>query len=166
MTQNNNVELWGFVWDVISGLSVAAWVVVPVLLRYVKPHWDQRTYARLTPSRKGAKVLRRLAKTVGKMRFWLRHDNEMIRSIRKKLFRLECEIMAEAFTYLAMHSDRDDERSSALRYLSQVEPEKMTYAEQIIKAVIEDRIASDEVVRVAKAALGELQSRRRMAQTS
>lgn len=156
-----NIELSKLMWEIIRDIALASWFATPVFIKYIKPWWQNRIYLNLTPSRQGAKQLRRLAKTLGRMRFWIKYDNEMGRRIGRSLFQAENDILTESFSYFAVHSENDEERCSALMYLSQLKgQEMMRYAEGTINAVLNDRCASDKVKNVALAALKELNVRR------
>ena len=164
---NLDIELLKLIWEIIRDIAAAGVVFIPVFIKYIKPWWQNRSYLSLTPSHQGAKQLRRLAKTLGQMRFWIKPDSVMGRRIGQSLFQAENEILTESFSYLALHSEKDEERCSALMFLSQLggkeKEEKeamMNYAEDIIRAVLNDRSTSDAVKKVANAALEELKARR------
>lgn len=87
----------------------------------------------------------------------------MSRNISCELSKVQHAILAESYSYLAIHSKKDKERCSGLRFLSQVEGEEwVNYAEGTIRGVISDRDASEEVISVAKAALKELEELQKM----
>jgi hypothetical protein len=117
----------------------------------------------MQPSRRAAKDLRRLAKCVGRIIFLLSYDErKMMKEINRELFKAENKIITESSAYLAMHSNKDRERISALLFLSQVEGRLIDYAKEITNAVICDKTASDKVRNVAEAALKELKEREKM----
>ncbi len=158
---NEKIAFLSLIWTIISSLAVGCWVVVPALIKYVKPWWQNRSYLSITPSRQGGRQLRHLAKTLGRMRFWIKYDSAMGRRIRHSLFQAENDILTESFSYLALHSENNMEQCSGLMFLSQLEgQEMMRYAENTINAVLNDRSTPDKVKKVAHAALEELNERK------
>jgi hypothetical protein len=154
------IRLLEFAWTIISSVAAGAWVVVPAFCKYVRPRLQEWRYARLKPSQQGARDLERLADSLGQMRFLLRSDSEIMRAIQEELYRTQQKILAEASCYTAIHSDDDEERCSALRFLSQVEGEEsVRRAIEIITIVARDRAASDEMRGVAQASVKELEER-------
>lgn len=161
----SNIEFLKLTWEIIRDIALAGWVLIPVFLKYIRPWWQNRSYLCLTPSRQGAKQLRHLAKTLGQMIFWIKPDSDMGRRIGQSLFQAENDILAESFSYLAIHSENDEERRSALMFLSQLEGEdRMRFAEVTIKSVLSDRSTPDKVRKFAIAALKELKERREIQQ--
>ena len=160
---NKKIALLTLFWTIICGLTALYWVIMPIFIKYVKPRLQQWHYTKLVPSQRGARRLRRLAKTVGQIIFWLSYsENEMMRSIGRELFKVERKIITESSVYLAIHSDNNKERWSSLLFLSQVDEEFIDYARDTVNRVEQELGNSDKIRNVAKAALEELNKRRKI----
>lgn len=154
------IALMSLIWKIISSFAVGCWVVVPVLIKYVKPRWQQWHYTKLVPSRRAARKLRRLTNVLGQIRFWLSYsENEMMRSIGRELFKVKRKITTESSAYLAVYSKNERERWSALLFLAQVDDAFIEYAMDIVNGVIQHRGNSDKIRDVAKMVMAELETR-------
>lgn len=120
---SESLGLLNFIWTVISGLAVAGWIAVPIIWKKLRPFWIGRP--RLKSSRRGAKDLKELVKFLGQVQEWLSSmQTELVTRIRHDLCKIEWNIWLEALSYIALHSNVDNQRCLALRNLSQVDDTK------------------------------------------
>jgi len=164
MLDETSIRLLELAWKVIAGACAAAWIIVPVFFKWVKPHWEEWRYRKLVPSQRGASGLVRLIKLLGKIQDQLSYtQNEIVAKIRHDLGQVEWNVWTEALPYAAIYSSKEKERCSALRNLSQVSGlESIKRASTIIKGIVVNPGTSKNVRRVAEAALKELEERQKM----
>lgn len=155
-----SIEFLKLLWIIVCNLAVLAWITVPAFLKFVWPRWRMRRSGRFAPKWSGTKI-RRFGWLLGKVQDDLGSARDaMATKIRRELTKVEWGIWTEALPYAEIYSNKDDERCLAIRNLSQVESiESIEHAKRIIQGIVTNPSTSNNVRRVAKAALEELKNR-------
>jgi hypothetical protein len=152
-----SIDAYSLAWEITRDIIIGLWVLVAAMWIWL----EERRYIKLIPSRRGADDLRRIVDDLAKIQFRLRYNSPMMANIRRELFKVECKIMLEANSFLAIHATNVEQRRSALLFLSQAEGEDaMKIAEDTISAVLNDRTVLDIERKIAKVALDELKKRK------
>ncbi|MCK5601055.1 hypothetical protein KAR91_04245 [Candidatus Pacearchaeota archaeon] len=160
-----DISFYNLVWKIIAGIFAAAWVSTPVLWsKVIKPFLEKWRYFRLRASRDVAGELNRLACNLGEFGNRLALiENELCQKTRRDLHKIELRIWYEALSYVAVYSNDDEERCSALRKLSQVETDgSILSAIDVVQGIASNDGTSQPVKDVALAALKELAGRQEL----
>ncbi len=105
MSNQETIALLGLIWTIISSIAAAAWVVVPVFLKWVKPRWEEWRCRRLVPSQRGATDLVNLIKLFGKIQGRLSSpQNEIVAKIQRDLGQFEWRVWTEALPYATVYT--------------------------------------------------------------
>ena len=171
-------SLWGFFWVGIVGIcSIAGGVVAaPHIYRWVK-NWlrvrQHRGWLKglpwFVPHRRRLKHLEGLVRLLGQAQEGLNLvDRELVREIQYDLGRVAWHVYTDAWPYVAVYSYSDERQCLAIRNLSQVEDDgsrtdgRIERARTVIKGVEKNPFTSDQVKKVARAALEELERRQQL----